>query len=117
MNHTIAALTVLLLAALPARGATITVLVPATGEKAYPIAGEAFVNLWEKVTSQRPLLKTCPATADKSLPAGDLAVIGSDAVQPLLHRLILDGRSRRWASPMAATATASSRFRIKAGGC
>jgi hypothetical protein len=63
--------------------------VPSTGEKAYRIAGEAFVDLWEKVTGQRPLLVEAPADGD--LPPGDLALVGSDAVHPVVHRLILGG--------------------------
>ena len=62
----------------PEKG-TITVVVPSTGEKAYQIAGEAFVELWGKVTQRRPAL--IPAAASPADPsAGDVVLIGSVAV-------------------------------------
>ncbi len=73
-----------------AKSAAITVLTPPVGEKAYQIAGEAFADLWGKVTGQRPAVKTYDrATAEKP-PAGDLALIGSDAVHPWVRQLIRD---------------------------
>ena len=33
---------------------TITVVVPSTGEKAYGIAADSFIDMWEKVTGRRP---------------------------------------------------------------
>jgi hypothetical protein len=77
--------------AFPAQAAPITVLTPPGGEKAYQIAGEAFVNLWEKVTGRRPDQKVCMKSPGQDLPAGDLALIGSDAVHPLVHQLIRQG--------------------------
>ncbi|MCE5345954.1 MAG: hypothetical protein LLG13_06660 [Bacteroidales bacterium] len=35
---------------------TISILIPPTGEKAYGIAGEAFTDLWEKVTGRQPIV-------------------------------------------------------------
>ncbi len=69
------------------RAAAPTVVVPPSGEKAYAIAGETFGELWEKVTGTRPAVKKTEA----SLPAGDVVLIGSDAVQPVTHELIRDG--------------------------
>lgn len=71
-----------------AKTATITVLTPPGGEKAYAVAGETFADLWEKATGQRPAVKTCDNAAPENLPAGDLVLIGSDAVHPLVRRLI-----------------------------
>ena len=70
--------------------ATPTVLTPPVGERAYQIAGEAFADLWAKVTGTRPALKRWDKACEAALPHGDLAVIGSDAVHPLVHRMILD---------------------------
>jgi len=85
----------LLGAAGPALAGTVTVLTPPTGEKAYSIAGDAFAGLWEQVTGQRPAVKVCEARAStdrkENLPAGDLVLIGSDAVHPLVHQLIYQG--------------------------
>ena len=73
----------------PEKG-TITVVVPSTGEKAYQIASEAFVELWGKVTQRRPAL--IPAAASPAdPPTGDVVLIGSDAVQPIVHDLIRRG--------------------------
>lgn len=80
-----------------ARAGTITVLTPPTGEKAYPLAGETLAELWEKVTGSRPVVKTWDGAASQTqgpqekLPEGDLALIGSDAVHPLVHQLIYEG--------------------------
>jgi len=78
-------------AALPAPATTMTVLVPPQGEKAYQIAGDAFAELWEKVAGRRPGVKTCDRAAVEKLPEGDLAIVGSDAVHPLVHALIRQG--------------------------
>jgi hypothetical protein len=68
----------------------LTVLVPSQGEKAYTIAGEAFVDLWAKVTGKR--LPTAESPTDLAkLPAGDLVIMGSDSVQPYLHDVIRRG--------------------------
>ena len=67
----------------------VTVLTPPTGEKAYQIAGEEFVNLWEQITGQRLAIQM--AEIDQKVPpAGDVILIGSDAVNPLVHQLIHD---------------------------
>ena len=71
---------------------TITVLTPPRGEKAYQIAAEAFVNTWREVTGRRPAIQVWNDSSNvKQLPDGDLVLIGSDAVHPLVHRMILDG--------------------------
>ena len=70
-----------------AQHAPLTVLAPPSGEKAYQIAAEEFVRLWEKVTSQRPALRRAEP-ALRNLPPGNVVVIGSDAVQPVVHELI-----------------------------
>ena len=69
--------------------AKLTVLTPPVGEKAYQIAGEAFADLWEKVTGQRPALQQA-APGQEVPPAGDVILIGSDSVNPLVHGLIRD---------------------------
>lgn len=72
-----------------------SVLTPPLGEPAYQIAGQAFAELWEKSTGQRPAVQRAEAvvSADRasSLPSGDVVLIGSDAVQPLVHALIRQG--------------------------
>jgi alpha-N-acetylglucosaminidase (NAGLU)-like protein len=68
----------------------ITVLIPPTGEKAYGIAGEAFADLWERVTGQRPAV-ILMESGNIELPEGDVVVIGSDAVNPIVHNLIRSG--------------------------
>jgi hypothetical protein len=65
----------------------ITVLIPPTEEKAYWIAGEAFSDLWEKVTGQRPTVQHMES-GKLNLPDGDVILIGSDAVNPIVHDLI-----------------------------
>lgn len=68
----------------------VTVLIPPVGEKAYQIAGIAFADLWEKVTGQRPVITTLE-TGNPELPQGDIVLIGSDAVNPLVHSFIRTG--------------------------
>ena len=66
------------------------IFVPPTGEKAYKIAGETFADMWEKVTGQK--LVSCSIETDETdLPEGDIVLIGSDAVNPLVHNLIKTG--------------------------
>ncbi|NLS94569.1 MAG: hypothetical protein GXX96_20625 [Planctomycetaceae bacterium] len=67
----------------------LTVLTPPVGEKAYQIAGEEFAGLWEKVTGQRPVLQQAEID-QKAAPEGDVILIGSDAVNPVVHQLIHD---------------------------
>ena len=79
----------LLLPTVTCLGGEVTVLTPPVGEKAYQIAGEEFVNLWEEVTGDRPTLRR--AEIDQRVPPpGDVILIGSDAVNPLVHQLIHD---------------------------
>ena len=66
------------------------VLVPAVKERAYQIAGDEFVRLWEKVTGRRLAIQQAEPN-QKTLPAGDVVIIGSDAVQSGLHELIKTG--------------------------
>jgi hypothetical protein len=70
--------------------ATIKVLIPSAGEKAYGIAGEIFADLWEKVTGLRPAVYSMES-GNMKLPDGDIVVIGSDAVNPAAHNLIRSG--------------------------
>jgi hypothetical protein len=83
------AATVVLSAARPASAPTI--LVPAHGEPAYRIAGEAFGDLWERCAGVRPALATAADPDDGALPAGDVVLVGSDAVNPVVQRLLLHG--------------------------
>jgi hypothetical protein len=69
---------------------TIRVLIPRTNEKAYAIAGEAFADMWEKVTSERPSIMYME-TDEKELPNANVVLIGSDAVNPIVHELIRVG--------------------------
>jgi len=65
----------------------ITVVAPPTGEKAYEIAAGDFVELWTRVTGRAPAL-----ASPESIPvSGDLVLIGSDAVNPVVHDLIRRG--------------------------
>jgi len=73
-----------------AEPASITVVAPPVGEKAYQIAAQEFAGLWEKVTGRRPQVVQAPTELAK-LPSGDLAIIGSDAVQPPVHAWIRAG--------------------------
>jgi hypothetical protein len=69
-----------------------TVLVPSTGEPAYRIAGQTFCDLWQKVTGSKPRVVPCADPDDGKLPSGDVVLIGSDAANPVVHRLILQAR-------------------------
>lgn len=72
-------------AAAPA--AELTVVVPRAAEPAYAIAGDEFVKLWEQITGRRP--KLVPAEPQqRTPPAGDVILLGSDAVNPIVHGLI-----------------------------
>ncbi len=81
----------------PAHAGPMTVLAPPTGEKAYSLAAQALADLWEQVTGQRPVVKTWDGAArqdqdtTETLSEGDLVLIGSDAVHPLVHQLIRQG--------------------------
>lgn len=91
MNGPCLACLVVACSAIGLPAAEIHVLVPTEGAEAYRIAGNAFADLWEKVTGRRPAVTGCRA-GDRRLPQGDLALVGSDAVHPLVHRLILEGK-------------------------
>lgn len=71
---------------------TPTVMLPAGGEEGYRIAGRAFCDLWEKVTSSRPNSIRCADPDDGQLPPGDVVLIGSDSVNAVVHRLILQSK-------------------------
>lgn len=71
------------------RAGEVTILTPPAGEKAYQIAGAEFAALWEQVTGQRPVLRQA-ASDQPTAPPGDVVLIGSDAVHPVVHRLIRD---------------------------
>jgi len=66
----------------------LTVMTPLKGEKAYQIAGETFTAYWKQVTGEAPALVTYINPYDRNLPAGDIVLIGSDAVHPVVHELI-----------------------------
>jgi len=68
----------------------ITVLIPPIGEEAYEIAGETFADMWEKVTGEQPTVDLMESGNIK-LPDGDVVLIGSDAVNPMVHDLIRSG--------------------------
>jgi hypothetical protein len=68
----------------------ISVIIPPIGEKAYRIAGEAFADLWGKVTGQHPDIIQMESGNHK-LPEGNIILIGSDAVNPIVHDLIRSG--------------------------
>lgn len=81
------------MALVPATGRSTvpTILVPAHGEPAYRIAGEAFRDLWERSAGHRPAMATAADPDDGTLPAGDVVLVGSDAVNPVVQRLLLAG--------------------------
>ena len=72
----------------------LTVVSPLQAEKSYTIAGETFAGLWEQVTGVRPAVVTYIQPFLTSPPAGDLCLIGSDSVNPLVHQLIRQGKVR-----------------------
>ena len=69
--------------------AEITVVAPSGGEKSYEIATEEFAELWGKVTGRRPAVQKADVD-QRTLPAGDVVLIGSDSVNPVVHGLIHD---------------------------
>ena len=69
-----------------------TVLVPSSAEPSYRIAGEAFCDMWQKVTGVKPASVSCAYPDDGKLPPGDIVLIGSDSVNSVVHRLILQAR-------------------------
>jgi len=71
-----------------AEARTPIVIVPSAGEPAYRVAGEAFCEMWQKVTGAKPRA----IHDDGKLPPGDIVLIGSDAVNPVVHRLMLQAR-------------------------
>jgi len=81
----------------PRAAGAVTVLTPPTARRRNPLAGEALADLWERVTGSRPVVKTWNGAASQTqdpqakLPEGDLVLIGSDAVHPLVHQLIYEG--------------------------
>jgi hypothetical protein len=48
----------------------VTVITPRAGEKAYEIAGEQFVDLWEKATGRRPLAQQAEIDQNTDLRTG-----------------------------------------------
>jgi len=72
------------------KGTAISILIPPSGEKSYSIAGEAFSDLWEAVTGQHPSVYYMNVD-NKELPDGDIVLIGSDAVNLVVHDLIRSG--------------------------
>ncbi len=76
----------------PSGPAPLAVLAPGTGEKAYQLAAEAFADMWSKVTGQRPAVVKASTDVGPApvtpLPAGDMVLIGSDAVQPAIRDMI-----------------------------
>ncbi len=68
----------------------ITVLIPPVEEKAYAIAGGAFADMWQKVTGKSPEVHYMEKD-ERSLPDGDVVLIGSDAVNAAVHELIMSG--------------------------
>lgn len=75
------------LAGAPAAQEILTVVAPGAGEPAYSIAAANFVELWTSVTSRAPAL----VSADQAPVSGDVVLIGSDAVNPVVHDLIRRG--------------------------
>lgn len=70
----------------------VTVVTPLRAEKAYAIAGETFASLWEQVTGTHPAVVEYIQPFRANLPQGDLILIGSDSVNPLVHQLIQQGK-------------------------
>ena len=68
----------------------IEIFIPSTGEKAYAIAGETFADMWEKVTGERPSVSYLEAD-QKELSGSNVVLIGSDAVNPVVHEFMRTG--------------------------
>ncbi|MCZ2153795.1 MAG: hypothetical protein LC114_07840, partial [Bryobacterales bacterium] len=81
-------------AGLCAQPRAVTVVTPLRAEKAYSIAGGTFASLWEQVTGVRPTVVEYIQPFRSSSPQGDLILIGSDSVYPLVHQLIQQGKVR-----------------------
>lgn len=69
-----------------------SVMVAESGEAAYGVAAGVFGDMWQKVTGARPPVIPCANPDDGAMPGGDIVLIGSDAANPVVHRLILQGR-------------------------
>ncbi len=69
---------------------SLALCVPAGAEPAYRIAGEVFADYWCRITGDAVARIT--AASDGEWPAGDLVLIGSDAVNAWTHRLIASRR-------------------------
>jgi hypothetical protein len=82
---------VLLLTAAPGLAQRLTVMTPLKGEKAYQIAGETFAEYWRKATGREAQVVTYINPYDRNLPAGDIVLIGSDAVNPIVRDLMRRG--------------------------
>lgn len=80
--------------AVSAQPRSVTVVTPLRAEKAYGIAGHTFASLWEQVTGARPAVVEYIQPFRASPPQGDLILIGSDAVNPLVHQLIQQRKVR-----------------------
>ncbi len=61
------------------------ILAPKTNEKAYEIAVDVFKEYYEKVTGIRLEIRMEPSSAD------DMVVIGSEAVQPFVYKMVKGG--------------------------
>ena len=64
----------------------LTIIKAETSEKAYGVAAEAFAEMWEKVTGEKP------AIAAEDDGKSDLIVIGSDAVNDVTARFFAEDR-------------------------
>lgn len=69
---------------------SIRILIPPSKEKAYAIAGETFADMWREVTGQRPLVRYMKSD-EKELTDKNVVLIGSDAVNSVVHALIRGG--------------------------
>jgi hypothetical protein len=84
-------LALLLLLAAPAATQPLQVITPPRGERAYQIAGEVFADYWRKLTGGPAAVITSSSPFARPLPAGDLVLIGSDAVHPAVRDLLRRG--------------------------
>ena len=74
-------------AGIASAGGTLTVVAPPAGETAYAIATDTFIDLWSQVTGRAPN----GVSPENAPPSGDVVLIGSDAVHPIVHELIKRG--------------------------
>lgn len=70
---------------------SVTILIPNSKERAYEIAGTEFAQMWKQVTGNAAVVDYMRPDQRK-LPKGNVVLIGSDAVNPIVHQFIIDAK-------------------------